>query len=225
MNDSPETAYGQSTRQVSPSVMLGEDGVLRWVYELNMWRNPTLIITIGKVLAVCALLPGLLIFFLALVEGDGFFAALLLLVKISGIIIAIITGLLFFAYLLVGFINRGRYCVIFEMDDHGVKHIQMSKQFKKAQALSMLAVLTGAVAGNITATGAGLLAGSRRSLYSAFRKVKSVTVNEKRQVIYVNEALKRNQVYADAADFAFIRDHILARCPQKVKVKVIGGGS
>lgn len=37
--------------------------------------------------------------------------------------------------------------------------------------------------------------------------------------------LKHNQVYADAADYAFIRDHILARCPQKVKVKVIGSGS
>ena len=222
MSDSPETAYSQSTRQVSPGVMLGEDGVLRWVYELNMWRNPTLIITIGKVLALCALLPGLLVFFLALVEGDGFVAALPLLVRISAIVIAIIAGLLFFAYLLVGFINGGRYCVIFEMDDHGVKHIQMRRQFKKAQALSMLAVLAGAVTGNIATTGAGLLAGSRQSLYSAFSKVKSVTVNEKRQVIYVNEALKRNQVYADAADFVFIRNHILARCPQKAEVKIIG---
>ncbi|MBE0698688.1 MAG: hypothetical protein IH586_17355 [Anaerolineaceae bacterium] len=81
----------------------------------------------------------------------------------------------------------------------------------------MVVVLAGVMAGNIQATAAGMLAGTKQSLFSSFEKVKSITVNEKRHVIYVNEKLSRNQIYADTADFAFISDYIIKRC-KKAKV-------
>jgi hypothetical protein len=113
--------------------------------------------------------------------------------------------------------NVGRYCVIFEVDDKSVKHIQMQKQFKKSQVLSMIVSLAGVMTGNIQATAAGMLAGSKQSSLSSFAKVKSITVNEKRHVIYVNEKLSHNQVYADSADFAFVSNTIISRC-KKAKV-------
>jgi hypothetical protein len=42
--------------------------------------------------------------------------------------------------------------------------------------------------------------------------VKNITVKQKRNVIYVNEKLTHNQVYADPDDFEFVRGHILSRC-------------
>jgi hypothetical protein len=121
------------------------------------------------------------------------------------------------AYPLVAIINGGIYCVMFEMDDTCVKHIQMHNQFKKNQVLALIVSLAGVLTGNIQATAAGMLAGSKQSSVSHFEKVKSITVNEKRNVIYVNEQLEHNQVYADSADFGFVRDTIISRC-KKAKV-------
>ena len=210
-----EVIYQQSNQQVSPGVVMGSDGVMRWVYEMNMWKNPTLVITIWKVLLLAALAPALLVFFLNL--GDGFGSALLAFIKIIGIVVGIVTGLMLLAYPLVAILNGGLYCVMFEMDDKSVKHTQMQKQFKKSQLLSMVVILAGVVAGNIQATAAGILAGSKQSSISCFEKVKSITVNEKRHVIYVNENLTKNQIYADTVDFAFISNAIISRC-KKAKV-------
>ena len=198
-------------------MVLGGDGILRWVYEMNMWKNPTLVITIWKVLLLAALAPAILVFFLNLGDGNGIGSAFLAFVKIMGIVFGVVTGLLLLAYPLVAVLNGGIYCVIFEMDDKSVKHIQMQKQFKKNQVLAMIVSLAGVMTGNIQTTAAGMLAGSKQSSLSSFEKVKSITVNEKRHVIYVNEKLSHNQVYADSADFAFVSNTIISRC-KKVKV-------
>jgi hypothetical protein len=205
----------QPKQQVSPGVVMGEDGVMRWVYEMNMWKNPTLVITIWKILLLAALAPAILVFFLNL--GDGIGSALLAFVKIMVIVAGIVTVLMLLAYPLVALMNGGKYCVMFEMDDKSVKHMQMQKQFKKSQILAMIVSLAGMMSGNAQTAGAGLLAGSKQSTLSSFEKVKSITVNEKRHVIYVNENLTKNQVYVDTADFAFISNAIINRC-NKAKV-------
>ncbi len=210
-----EAVNPQTSSQVSPGIVMGTDGVLRWVYELNMWKNPTLVITIWKVLLLAALVPAILVFFLSL--GDGFGAAMLTFLKIMGIVAGIVTVLMLFAYPFVAMLNGGKYCVLFEMDDTSIKHIQMQKQFQKSQLLSMVVVLAGLMAGNVQTTAAGILAGSKQSSVSSFDKVKSITVNEKRHVIYVNEKLSRNQVYAEPVDFGFVRDTLISRC-KKAKV-------
>ncbi len=116
------------------------------------------------------------------------------------------------AYPLVAMINGGKYCVLFEMDDTHIKHIQMQKQFQKSQLLSMIVILAGVMTGNVQTTAAGILAGSKQSQLSRFEKVKSIEVNEKRHILYVNEKLTHNQVYADPANFAFVSNHIISRC-------------
>ena len=201
-----------SVQQVSKGVIKDSSGVFRWAYEMNMWKNPTLVITAWKVMFLAALFPALLMFILALVDGDGIIAALDVFIRVLGLVFAVVTGLLLLAYPLVAFINGGKYCVVFEMDDYRVKHIQMQKQFNKSQVLSMIVVLAGALAKSPQTSGAGLLAGAKQSLLSNFDQVKTIVVKEKRNVIYLNESLTRNQVYADAADFSFIRDHIISRC-------------
>lgn len=81
----------------------------------------------------------------------------------------------------------------------------------------MITVLAGVIAGNVQATAAGMLAGSKQSSLSSFAKVKTIVVHEKRHVIYVNENLSRNQVYAEPADFGFVTEHIISHC-KKAKV-------
>ena len=210
-----EVVHQPPNQQVSPGVVIGGDDILRWVYEMNMWKNPTLVITIWKVLLLAALAPAILVFFLNL--GDGIGSAFLAFVKIMGIVFGVVTGLMLLAYPLVAVVNGGIYSVIFEMDEKSVKHIQMQKQFQKSQVLAMIVSLAGVMTGNIQTTAAGMLAGSKQSSLSSFEKVKSITVNEKRHVIYVNQKLSHNQVYADFADFAFVSNTIISRC-KKAKV-------
>ena len=186
------------------------DGTLTWVYEMSFWKNPTILLTVLKVVLLAGLFPALLMFFLTL--GEGFGPAALLFVKVYGLMAGIFTVLLLLAYPTLALIYGGKYCVAFEMDKKGLRHTQMQKQFKKAQVLGMLAALGGAAAGNPAVAGAGLLAGARQSMFTRFSKVKTIVIRQKRQVIYLNEGLARNQVYADGSDFEKVRDHILDHC-------------
>jgi hypothetical protein len=214
-----ELAHARATRLVSPGVTLGEDGVLRWVYELNMWKNPTLLITIWKVLLLAALFPALLVAVLRLTDGDGWPAAASTFAQVGGLVLAVVTGLMLLAYPLVAWLNGGKYCVIFEMDDAGIRHIQMRRQFRRNQVLAFLTVMAGAASGSAQTAGAGLLAGSRRSLYTDFAGVRSVRAIESRQVIHLTSKLVHNQVYAEPADFAFVLAYIQAR------IKPAAGGT
>jgi hypothetical protein len=73
----------------------------------------------------------------------------------------------------------------------------------------------GAVSGNPGAAGTGLLAATKQSMTSRFREVRRVKAVKKRHGIYLNEALTRNQIYAEPEDFDYVRDYILWRCQKK----------
>ncbi|HZJ83607.1 MAG TPA: hypothetical protein VFD57_07340 [Clostridia bacterium] len=196
--------------------MKEEKGIYRWTYEMNMWTNPTIIITLAKVLLLGAAVPILFVTLLALFE-QGLGEAIEAFTAVSIPVVLIIGVLFAIAYPIVGIINGGKYCVVFEMDEKGVKHIQMQKQFKKAQVLGMITALVGT---NPTTTGIGLLAASKSSSYSEFSKVKSIIAKKSRGLIYLNENLERNQVYVAKEDFDYVLDYLLNHCPKaKVRVK------
>lgn len=203
-------------KRVSPNVTQNDNGDLFWMYELSMWKNPTLLITSWKVLMLVCGLLGMFVFFITL--GEGFMEAVREALMIFGLIAGILTGLLVIAYPILSLTYKGKYCVLFEMNETGVKHTQLKDQFKKAQALGFLTALLGAATKSYSTAGAGLLAATKQSQQSTFANVKSVKIKEKRHVIYVNETLNRNQVYAEPEDFIFIRDYIVAHCPKNSKI-------
>lgn len=188
------------------------DGITRWSYQVNMWTNPILILTVWKVLSLAALAPAILVAMLALEEG--FAEALQIFVQVVGLVFLIMSGLMLIAYPIVALIYGGKYSVIFEMDNDGIKHIQFKRQFENSQMVSALAVLAGLATGNSQTIGAGILAGSRRSSYTRFKKVKTIRIHSKRQVIYLNENLTHNQIYVTAEQFDKIKAFILTRCPK-----------
>ncbi|MBP1920672.1 hypothetical protein [Youngiibacter multivorans] len=206
-----EAAKAEKTGNITVN---GSD--LQWMYEFSFWRNPAILITVAKVLLISLFVPALFMFFITI--GDGFGEALEIAGKIFGYGVLVMAGLLTIAYPLVGIINGGKYFVLFKMDDKGVNHIQLDRQFKKAQALGFLTALIGLSGGNLSAGGAGLMAATKQSLYTSFKKVKSVKAVKSRNTIYVNESMTRNQVYAEKEDFDFVLEHILRHCPKNVRV-------
>lgn len=209
MHSDPEAAS-----RPAPGITPGRDGVHRWVHEISLWKNPTVLITTAKVMLLAASVPALFAGTLALVEGEGVEAALGIIAQVGGLVVGIVAVLLLIAYPLTAILQGGRYCVVFEMDARGVKHTQLRKQFERNQALALITVLAGIAGGSPQTAGAGLLAASRQSLHTTFAKVRKIRIDERRGVIHLAEKLARNQVYAAPEDFAFVRDFILSHCPQ-----------
>ena len=193
---------------VTKNITRGEDGVYRWVYELNLYTNPTILFLIWKIFGVICLGMWILMVLMDIGDSDfwwaGFFdVTRACLLFTLGFLLLCLVG-----YLVYAMIMGGKYCVLFEMDEKGVNHIQMAPQVKKAEAIGLLTMLIGAAAGKPGVVGTGLLAGARTSLYSSFDTVKSVEPFPRRNLIKVNELLSKNQVYAEDEDFAFVLDFI-----------------
>ena len=205
-------ANAKERAQAGSRVVRGKDGVYRWVYEMSMLRNPTILFTVWKVMGVAACAPALLVSVLGLFEGEGL-KALVTGLQAAGVVLGIMLVLSIPAYLIVAAMNGWNYVVLFEMDDEGVSHIQTARQVKKAELVGLLTTLVGMAARSPTAMGSGLLAGSRSSLYTAFAQVRSVKASPGRHLIRVNAPFGKNQVYVDPEDFQFVLEFIAARCP------------
>ena len=182
-----------------------------------MWKNPIILLTVMKVMALVVSVLGLInatlaVFENSLTEGIKVLGGFLLF-GLGGMLL-----LSTFAYLIIGFIYGGRYCVLFEMNDRGVNHIQMQKQYKKAQVLSLLTTLAAVAAKNVSAAGAGVLAGSTQSIYSEFSTVRKLVPLRRNNCIKVNSLLVKNQIYATPEQFDFIWTYIAQRCPQAAKL-------
>lgn len=200
----PQPDYAQ---EADGTVRLCQDGKYRWVYELNMWKNTAILGTLFKIFGFILLGVWLLVGI-----SSGFYdfgqITLIMLAVFAGICVV---GLL--SYGIVALIGGGKYCVLFTMDDTGLVHTQLPRQFKKAQVAGWIAMLAGVLAGNPTAMGAGILAATRNSLVSNFKNVRSIRPDPARNLIKVNGTLKANQVYVDDAQFQFVLDFIRSHCP------------
>jgi hypothetical protein len=201
----------------APNIIESPDGSLSWAYELSFWRNPTILITVLKVMFLSLGIVTLLAFVLAL--ADGVEDAAMFALTMFGIGAAVLTALTLAAYVIIGLLYGGRYHVLFKMDRRGVHHIQLKKQYDRAAALGLLTALAGLAGGSLTAVGAGMLAASRQSMYTAFKDVTSVKIRERRNVIYLGEALAQNQVYAEAEDLPRVKAYILEHIRKDVRVR------
>lgn len=204
---------------VQDGILHGKDGAYHWIYEVNLLKNPVILFTVWKIILLCAMAPGLLLFFLEL--GEGFVTALLLFGKIFAVVAVIGTVLTLVAYYLIIIpMYGGRYCVVFEMDDQGIRHTQMQKQFNRNRVLSMVGVLAGAVAGNPSVVGANLMSGAKQSTYSRFCAVRKITAQQKRHTIkIVTRDMEHNQIYADDRNFDFVLSFIQQHSPGKAMGK------
>ena len=196
---------------VTENIYLCPDGVYRWVYEFPMLKNPTILFTVWKVLGVTALiclaLEGLP---LLIAEGPS---SLLGAAKTICIGLAVLLPVSILGYVVLAGLYGWTYMVLFEMDEKEIKHIQMQKQFRKAEAMGWLSAMAGLAAGSLGAAGSGILAASRDTSVSVYASVRHVRANRAMHVIHLKQRLERNQIYAADADYDFVLDYILKRVP------------
>ena len=122
------------------------DGKYHWSYELNLFTNPTVLITVFKVFGGIVLCMGI---WIGLLNGEPFVKTLVYIGQFWLYGLGFILVLISLGYLLYATVQGGKYCVVFEMDEKTVTHTQVAKQFRKAQVLAALAAFVGAVKGSL----------------------------------------------------------------------------
>ncbi len=192
-------------------VRLCKDGKYRWVYEMSLLRNPTIALTVFKLFFWIVLAIFVVLGLINMISGG--WAGLWGTAKAGLVVLAIFAVLTLLGTLLMAAIYRGKYVVLFVMDTKGVAHIQVSRQFKKAQVAGMITFLVGCVANNPATMGAGLMSASKPASFSVFSKVRRVKACRRRNLIKVNQLLFKNQVYVADKDFDFVIDFIKSHCP------------
>ena len=195
-----------------------EDGTYRWVYEFSMLKNPIILLTVLKIFAL-VLIGMWLIFGLFSIKDEGFVGAYVYEAKALIIPAVILFGLSIISYLILAGLYGWKYMVLFEMNEEGIRHIHMEKQFKKAEAMGWLTALAGAIANSPQVTGTGLLAATKQEMASEFSKVKKMKVLRGFHTIKLDALLNHNQIYADGEDYDFVVEFIKARIPDTAKVK------
>ncbi len=205
--------------QVSKNVWLAQDGKYRWVYEFDMLKNPTILISVMRVLLLAfgIIVGAMLVMHLAegimttFEEYWHFYGGMLILLGVL-LVLALI------AYLIVAKSFGWRYMVLFIMDEEGLENRIMKQEFQKAQAMGWLTAVVGLAAGSLSTAGAGMLSATRDRSFSVFTAVRKVKAVRRRNVIYVNHLFQHNQVYAEKEDFDFIFRWIAEHCPN-AKIK------
>ena len=198
---------------MSENIKKGDDGTYRWVYEFNMLKNPMILLTVLKIFLL--VLAGMwIVFGMFRIGNDGFIGAFAAQTKELLIPAAILFGLSIAAYIILACIYGWKYCVLFEMNETGIRHIQMEKQYKKAQALGWLTAMAGAAAGKPGAAGTGLLAATKNEQATEFGKVNRMRVFRAFHTIKLDALLNHNQIYAEPEDYEFVLDYISKRIPK-----------
>lgn len=205
------------TEQGDSRVTLYPDGKYRWVYEVPMLKNPSILIDVYKVLGISF---GIVWLFNVLIISceDGLSLENLWGIT-SGFLILMGVFLVigYVAYVIVAWTYGWKYVVLFTLDEREVKHEQMPRQVKKAMLLGALTAMVGGAAGKPGVVGTGLLAASRTSTTSTLADVARLVPCRRHHLIKVNQLLNKNRVFVPDEDFDFVYDFLCQHCPKAKK--------
>ena len=198
-------------------VTLYPDGKYRWVYEVPMLKNPSILFDVYWVLGISF---GLVWLFNVLLIGceDGFsleslwgFTSGFLILMLVFVVIGYV------AYVIVAWTYGWKYVVLFTLDEKEVVHQQMPHQMKKAKVLGALTALLGAAAGKPGVVGSGILASSRSTSTSVLANVKRIKARRRQNLIKMNQLLNKNRIFVPDEDFDFVYDFLCQHCPNAKK--------
>ena len=209
------------TTEINPyKVTQYHDGVYRWIYEFNMYKNPTILFTVWSVLLMSLAIVFIFVSILLLAGGENPFQFSWDDSKYGVLALSIFFLISVPAYLIVAKQYGGKYIVIFEMDEEKIVHKQMKSQFKKAQAMSAFTILAGITSGNLSMTGLGITNATRDSMTSYYSAVRKIKPRRFLNLIKVNNLFQHNQIYVGEEDFDFVLNYLREHTKrQKEKIR------
>lgn len=204
-------------KDVGERVTLFPDGKYRWIYEMNMLKNPSILFDVWKVFGISFVIMVAIVLIICLFSGDLDLKMLAGLGKGLGIAAGAIAAISIPGYLLFAAISGWKYVVLFIMDEKEVVHQQMPSQVKKAKVIGALTVLVGLFAGKPGVVGTGVLSQARMSMTSTLAHVSRLIPCRRMHLIKVNQRLSKNRIYVHDEDFDFVYDFLCQHCVKAKK--------
>jgi len=150
---------------------------------------------------------GLLAVILVLVSGKSVYLLYAL---------GLIGALLFFTWLFIMAVYRGKYEAEFMLDDKGVFCRTQAKQAKKSRIINALTVVLGLFSGKPGVAGAGVLAQSKQEVFLKWNRVRKVTYKTRSHTI-----LLRGGWTDSIALFCTEENYLLIEQAVKIKTKTL----
>lgn len=209
-------------------VTLFEDGVYRWSYDMDMWRNRYLLGLIIKILCIVLGIPTLFIAAMALknappVPDRGLsHSDLVALAVVGGMWIGSIL-LTLAVYAICAAVMHGTWHLCFEMDESAVALVQSAAAKQRNATLAAVAAVF-EIAALFAGKGSHSLHTSSTALRTAnesgttsFGSVRKVRPHPDHDLIDLRELFGMNQIYVRAEDYPFVRDFILEHVREKAR--------
>ena len=197
--------------ELSARIQLCPDGKYRWSYEVNLWRNPSILFDLLKAsgvimlgiwllcVIIVPLFDGHLRWHRVLDDSKGF-----LWVVLAFLVLCLI------GYVISGIVSGGRYAAYFVMDEETITHQQMNKEVKRTQVIAAISMMVDDDMGS-----AAILAAAHSPFMTPYRRVRKIKTHRRRHLIKVDELLTKNRIYVeDPEDYEFVLRYISERCPK-----------
>ena len=197
--------------------VLCPDGKYRWVYEVSMLKNPSILMEVYWVLGVSFGIVWLFVLLMGGCENHFRPAALWDITRGFLILMAVFFVLGWIAYFFVSWYYGWKYSILFIMDEQEVVHKQLPGTEGKARAIGKLTALAGAGGGKIGMAGMGVLVANRTSMSSSYSSVRRIIACRRRHLIKVRERFSRNMVFVADEDFDFVYKYLCDHCPNARK--------
>ena len=196
-------------------VTQGEDGIRRWYYDMDMYRNKSMLVLLERINLFTFL--GVSVFgalLIIVIGGDASFARGILVV---GLIMGAVMALLYWAgFYIAAAVKRGNYRIHYAMSEDGIQLVWSERTWE------------GFAAGRKWMRMAGSAMGSRRAagrLRPSLDEVSNVLFS---QVIRIKSYPKwdmidlyvlggKFQVYTNPGDFSLVEAYILERVPERIR--------
>ena len=204
----------QTTDTVSSTrPVLCPDGKYRWVYDIPMLTNPSILFEVYKVLIISFGIIWLFVMLIGACSGNADLQSTWGITKGFLLLIALFLVIGYVAYFFVAWHYGWKYPVLFIMDEHEVVHKQLPGTEDKARAIGKLTALAGAAGGKPGMVGLGILAANRTSMTTSLGSVRRIIRWRRMNVIRLHERFSQNLIYVADEDFDFVYQFLSEHCP------------
>lgn len=189
-----------------PRVAQGDDGVYRWSYDMDMYRNHYLRNVLLKVFGVISFVCcAFLLFLFAKDHNLTREIALTILLIFAGVMLLVLGG-----YYLAAVIMHGKYHLRFEMNEEAILLVRTPSTQAFMDAMADISSLTGRGAAARTAAASGL---------TYFSQVRSLKEHPDYHAFNLRTLADGNQIWVCPEDYPFVVDYVKSRIPEKAAVR------
>lgn len=194
--------------------VLCPDGKYRWVFDIYMLKNPSILFDVYWVLLISFGIVWLIVMMMGGCAGHMKLADVWGITKGFLLLTAVFFVIGYVAYFFVAWNYGWKYSVLFIMDEKQVVHKQLPGTEGKARAIGKLTALAGAAGGKAGMVGMGILVANRTSMTTSLDSVRRLVACRRMNLIKVNGLFSRNRVYVADEDFDFVYEFLSQHCPR-----------